>query len=792
MGPRHKEKLSSRRGRGLLGLGAMLAVLLGSIGFAASAATPGTQSGAAEDQPGVVATQDTETDESVSTDEDVAVGLAPTHAKAALGARAGRALLTNAITDVWITNWQGNPLPPGPVAGSNIRVYAKWQAPPETKAGDTFELSWPNAPAIGAIGITFDLENDGGDSLGTCVVAGSTMTCTFNASVETVADVTGDLHFQARWTQPRDGDIEFELGNGVKFTLEGVPNVGVPSSAAPSDPRKTGWVGGGGRTAEFRVLIPGENTVDADGRPVKIKDTITFSEASLGTGDFSVYKVPTGEYNPLRLEVKDKLAKDVGYKFLTPFTKDGYELELINPDPSGDYVYALRYTLELPADYELEGGETVKNRVKGEGWERNAAVLLRDAGGTGSGQSGKIAVTKSVTGESASEVGDSVDFEVGYCAVLPNGVQTVGYESLANGETFTSPSIRHDVDVTVFELAQPAVAGVIWRTASFSGDGVQSGQITEGCEEYVRSLGIAAVARVDVPGPDDGGEPATAAVTLTNRADRAVGSVSIQKLVTGDAKGAVVGKEFGFTATFGVPEGADPVAAEEFKLADGAVKKFTNLPAGTKVTFEEVNAPADTAALDWESPVFSENPVTVVSEREGPPVQVTATNEVNWVLGEVSITKLLDGGGVSAVDPDTEFTVTASFEVPEGADPIADAEIQIRAGQTLTIKDLPVGTVVTFDEDRPADDGVVNWGEHVFSDNDIVVSRAAPGQDPVTVELTNFVERATGTPPATGVPGTLASTGASGTLALSLGALALLAGGGLLVWRGRKGGNTVA
>ena len=444
---------------------------------------------------------------------------------------------------------------------------------------------------------------------------------------------------------------------------------------------------------------------------------------------------------------------------------------------------------------------------------------------------GEVSITKELTGPAASAVPEGMEFEVTASFQVPAGAAQVADRqfSLKAGQVETIKDLPVGTKVTFTEVKPANTDNLVWSDPVFSPG-----------------------AGVTVAGPK--ADPVK--VKLTNAVTYAVGGVTIQKVVSGNAAGAagVVDREFDVKASFKVPTGATEVADQTFKLKAGELKAFTDLPVGTEVTFTEVQ-PEDTGALDWQTPTFNPgSTVAVISEAKGSPVEVVLTNEVNWVLNEVSITKdiegpavtavpegmefevtasfqmpagaaqvadrqftlkagqvetikdlpvgtkvtftetmpvdsdlvwedptfdpastvvvgdlksdpvlvkmtnhvdyavgkvviekFLEGGGVYAVDPDMEFTVKATFDVPEGAAEIAAREFPIKVGQPVTIDDLPVGTVVNFDEVQPSDDGIVNWGEPSFSETSVVVVRTEGEQAPVTVMLTNHVERATGT-----------------------------------------------
>lgn len=106
--------------------------------------------------------------------------------------------------------------------------------------------------------------------------------------------------------------------------------------------------------------------------------------------------------------------------------------------------------------------------------------------------------------------------------------------------------------------------------------------------------------------------------------------------------------------------------------------------------------------------------------------------------GKISVTKALIGDGAPAVPEDKTYEVTASFETPAGVDPIEPRTIIIKARETVDLTDLPVGTKVTFSEEKPEDGEGVAWSEpEISSPNPVIVPDVSEDQEPVLVTVTN-------------------------------------------------------
>ena len=338
---------------------------------------------------------------------------------------------------------------------------------------------------------------------------------------------------------------------------------------------------------------------------------------------------------------------------------------------------------------------------------------------TATADRGEVSITKAIEGTAAGAVSAERTFPIKATFQVPKGAPAVAERDhrVAAGETWTLGGLPVGTVVTFSETKPADTTGMVWGEPKFTPSN-----------------------KVTVPT----GSQAPVKVMLTNKVDWVLGEVSITKELTGPAASAVPeGMEFEVTASFQVPAGAAQVADRQFSLKAGQVETIKDLPVGTKVTFTET-MPVD-SDLVWEDPTFDPASTVVVGDLKSDPVLVKMTNHVDYAVGKVVIEKFLEGGGVYAVDPDMEFTVKATFDVPEGAAEIAAREFPIKVGQPVTIDDLPVGTVVNFDEVQPSDDGIVNWGEPSFSETSVVVVRTEGEQAPVTVMLTNHVERATGT-----------------------------------------------
>lgn len=67
-------------------------------------------------------------------------------------------------------------------AWERVRIDADWSVPDNTPAGSTFSMTW-DGPLTAPQGLSFDLLDSTNQSLGACVVADKTLTCTLSDAV---------------------------------------------------------------------------------------------------------------------------------------------------------------------------------------------------------------------------------------------------------------------------------------------------------------------------------------------------------------------------------------------------------------------------------------------------------------------------------------------------------------------------------------------------------------------------------------------------------------------------------
>lgn len=173
-----------------------------------------------------------------------------------------------------------------------------------------------------------------------------------------------------------------------------------------------------------------------------------------------------------------------------------------------------------------------------------------------------------------------------------------------------------------------------------------------------------------------------------------------------------------------------------------------DIPAGTKCTVTETKTGGAVAV----SYVPARGEITMSGTTV--PVEVTVTNDFTPVVpqvGSFSVTKAVTGTK-AAVDLVGAKPFTVSYTV---SNPPSAGLLTVANGETKTVGNLPVGSVVTLAEIVPSQPGVT-FGTPTFTVNGVPVTQITIGADtPVAVTLTNPVT----VPPTGGFTVTKAVTG---------------------------------
>ena len=194
------------------------------------------------------------------------------------------------------------------------------------------------------------------------------------------------------------------------------------------------------------------------------------------------------------------------------------------------------------------------------------------------------------------------------------------------------------------------------------------------------------------------------------------GTVRVQKNVTG--AGASTSKAFTFTAKF---TGKNSPDDKRFTLTDGKMRRFFNVPVGTKVTISEVDDADYTKSCNPSSWTHT------VSQADGVyTFVVTNTHKT----GSMAVKKVLDG---PSTNEDFNFVVTFSGD---GAP--AEKRFTLKAGASRRIDDIPVGVKAKVTET-----GAESYSKtYSPSSGEVTIAASNTQDNPVTVTVTN--ERKTG------------------------------------------------
>ncbi|MBD7982002.1 hypothetical protein H9641_14925 [Oerskovia sp. Sa2CUA9] len=215
-------------------------------------------------------------------------------------------------------------------------------------------------------------------------------------------------------------------------------------------------------------------------------------------------------------------------------------------------------------------------------------------------------------------------------------------------------------------------------------------------------------------------------------------------------------------------------------------------PVGSTCTFTEAaltTEPGDFAGTtyEWSGSTVDPNQV-VIGTGESGIVGVTVTNTFVSTIGGFSIAKALTGEGDAQVPDGTVFTVRYTYEVNGTT---VSQDVQVPADGTLVTgpQDMPVGTVVTFEEISLPGIAGITWGTPTITvdgraTNRLVVAGGASAEVVVT-NTADVVPTPTPTPTVPTTPGDdLASTGAD--VALLAGVSVLFVAIGLTIVAARR------
>ncbi|GGR28977.1 DUF5979 domain-containing protein [Agromyces mediolanus] len=210
-----------------------------------------------------------------------------------------------------------------------------------------------------------------------------------------------------------------------------------------------------------------------------------------------------------------------------------------------------------------------------------------------------------------------------------------------------------------------------------------------------------------------------AAITVTNSAERTVGTFAVAKTVTGaQADNPAVPDTVTVTASW-TEEGV-PGSTTLTVPTDGTpVPLGADLLIGTRVTLSETPL-VDGSSIAWGAPSWSGPGVTVDGDSAVVTIGRTADatvaleNHAATSTAGISLLKAVAGEAAGEVDPEAEFPVTARWVDADDVEHARELMISTAEPTPLGVE-LPAGTVVTITEGaQPRFDTVV-WGSITIS-----------------------------------------------------------------------------
>ncbi|MCW2287061.1 LPXTG-motif cell wall-anchored protein [Leucobacter luti] len=211
------------------------------------------------------------------------------------------------------------------------------------------------------------------------------------------------------------------------------------------------------------------------------------------------------------------------------------------------------------------------------------------------------------------------------------------------------------------------------------------------------------------------------------------GRFSITKAVNWEGP-AIEGIDFGGTFTVTTPAGTE--SAGEFTVTEGNTWTSPSYPTGSTVHIDEI-LPADPANLDWAAPVLSQNDFAVAGAAT---TEVTLTNTATVAQGMFSASKIVDGDGAAAIDPDAEFMLDFEYPAGPGFDAGSGTLSLPASGAVVQSPRLPVGAVLTLSERTPGPVNGATWTGATLSSDTVTIGR----DDVVNVTVTNTLSTVSG------------------------------------------------
>ena len=331
-----------------------------------------------------------------------------------------------------------------------------------------------------------------------------------------------------------------------------------------------------------------------------------------------------------------------------------------------------------------------------------------------------LSLTKGIAGAAAGEVRNTTDFRVTATWTDSSGDEQTKTLIINPGKvTPFNESLPAGTVVTLTELERPSIDTVRWGDIVFSGDDVTK------VDANTATVKVSAL------------QNATTLVTVSNEANWAPGTFAVSKSVEGIATdNANYPASVKITASW--TEGGDAKTKELTVPTDGTSVPFgDNLPYGTEVTLTETE-PASDASFTWAPPEWTGpsdflngNVVTIGAATN---TKLHVTNTAVEALGSLNLTKTVVGPMASELPANTVYPFTLTWKDLLGK--TETRTVQVGAGKTVTVEDLPVGTKVSLVESAVNLPSTIEWAGVDF---DVVgsVLDVIPGAESAVFEITD-------------------------------------------------------
>lgn len=525
------------------------------------------------------------------------------------------------------------------------------------------------------------------------------------------------------------------------FTFEDLAdldeNAGLVTAADPdgiADGVLTVVVGSDGSVPVTRVWLPIGSTVEVveaatddvvevvytpegpvlldDGDPAAAA-TIRITN-TMAAGAFTVEKAMTGDATE---DVPDSTAFAMEYSVdggdtWIPFTV-GYDADgsgtpapWTSPELAAGTEVLVREAVPLPAPPAgVVWGDQV---ISGDGVDYDAGTGIASFTVSGDGTAVELLVTntaevapggfqvvKEITGTASGDVPGDTVFPLEYS--IDGGSNWLPLEVTADG----TPAIVDELPAgTIVQLREPdplpVVDGVVWGVPMIS---VGAGEPQPGPVTFVIGAGT------------------TVSITVANLAEPEPGTFSVRKIVIGGAAGVIGSSAPTFVVEYAVDDGEEPLDWIELEIPWGQVAfPEGSFPVDTVIQIREVEPLPVVEGIEWGDPqlfvdgeaVDSPATITIRPGDEPSPV-ISLLNTAEAAPGYFTVTKTLQGGAAGDVEDGTVFLVEYTID---GGEP---EQLEVPFGETVTVPDLPAGSVVTITEVELPDIPGVDWETPVIS-----------------------------------------------------------------------------